>query len=542
MSKSSHPDDPAHKKIAFRVDASLHIGNGHVMRCLTLATALQEQGAECHFICREHPGNLVEQIRRCGFAVAVLPIGDPDFRPHSHDSESLQAHAVWLGTDWCKDAKMTYSVLRSVHPDWLVIDHYALGSAWEQAMRPHVDRLMVIDDLADRPHDCDLLLDQNLGRVTADYAGLVPARCTVLTGSHYALLRPEFAELRKYSLQRRKVPRLHQLLISMGGVDQLNATGQVLDTLRQCLLPEDCRIIVVMGLHAPWLHKVLTQANDMPWPCEVQVNVSDMAQLMADSDLAIGAAGGTAWERCALGLPTLIVTLARNQERGAIALGKARAAFVINGIGSIAEAVPKLLATISGAELTQMSDKSSILCDGRGTQRVVTSLVDYGCRVRPMEESDLVNVLRWRNHPDVRRFMYARHEISPAEHRAWYERTLKDRRRHLMIVEDESGSIGFAQFTEQEGRSADWGFYAAPDAPPRIGTKLGTAALNHAFHQLEFDKVCGEAIAFNERSIALHRKLGFRDEGVLLDHYFDGDRYHDVYRFGMLASDWDQQH
>lgn len=363
----------AMSSIAFRVDASLQIGSGHVMRCLTLATALREQGATCHFICREHTGNLIDQIRDRGFAVIALVTDGLDLPSAAQDGKSLPAHAAWLGVDWQTDAKATRDVLQSISADWLVVDHYALDRAWEQALRPHCAQLMVIDDLADRLHDCDLLLDQNLGREIADYVDLVPATCTVLTGPHYALLRPEFAALREYSLQRRRPPQLRRLLITMGGVDQSNATGQVLDALRRCPLPQDCRITVVMGLHGPWLAKVQAQAADFPWPCEVKVNVSDMAQLMADSDLAIGAAGSTSWERCALGLPTLMVVLAANQREAAANLQKKGAASIMSLHDSYNN-LKAALSLMSNAFLETQSGNAASLVDANGTMRVTQAL------------------------------------------------------------------------------------------------------------------------------------------------------------------------
>lgn len=529
--------------IVFRADASLQIGSGHVMRCLTLATALREHGVVCHFICREHPGDLINQIRDLGFAVTALVTGSLDLQAVEKNGESLPAHAAWLGVDWQTDAEATRDVLQPLSPDWLVVDHYALDRAWEQALRPHCAQLMVIDDLADRPHDCDLLLDQNLGRAMADYAKLVPATSKVLTGTRYALLRPEFAALRDYSLRRRHPPKLQQLLINMGGVDQADATGQVLETLRQCPLPQDCHITVVMGLNAPWLATVLTLAADLPWPCEVKVNVNDMAQLMADSDLAIGAAGGTSWERCVLGLPTLIVVVAANQKPGAMALTEAHAAVLLNDADPYNATVLSMqLETLDGLKLARLSKAASDLVDGSGTRRVVASMLRPDWRVRSMRNEDLADVLQWRNHPDVRRFMYTQHEIGLAEHRIWYEQVSQDQRRHLLIVEDGRKSVGFVQLTEEGCGEAKWGFYAAPSMPKGSGRRLGVTALNYAFLGLGFHKVCGEAIAFNHRSINLHRNLGFRDAGVLQDKYFDGSRYYDVYRFELLASEWREQH
>lgn len=361
--------------VAFRVDASLQIGSGHVMRCLTLASALREQGADCHFLCREHPGDLIDHIRGMGFAATTLAKKDLDLPPAAQDGESLPSHASWLGTSWQADAEATCDALRSLSPDWLVVDHYALDRRWELALRPLCVRLMVIDDLADRSHECDLLLDQNLGRGDEDYTDLVPATCTILTGARHALVRPEFAALRPYSLQRRKRPQLGSLLITMGGVDQSNATGQVLDALSQCPLPRNCGITVVMGLHAPWLAQVQAQAANFPRPCGVKVNIRDMAELMADSDLAIGAAGGTSWERCVLGLPTLMVALAENQQKIAAALEEADAAVRIHL--SAPNTISKHLTLLMQQPnlLLRMSTLAAKVTDGCGLQSVIGALL-----------------------------------------------------------------------------------------------------------------------------------------------------------------------
>ena len=359
-------------RVAIRTDASLDIGSGHVMRCLTLADALKVEGADCHFICRAHYGHMIELIRQRGHTVTALPVGQP-FPAKTNDPMPQPAHAAWLGCDWQTDAEQMVSMLADLQPDWLVVDHYALDQRWEEALSHHYRKLLVIDDLADRPHRCDLLLDQNMGRQPHDYAGLVPTNCQVLTGPHYALLHPEFAALRAYSLQRRQAqPSLRHLLISMGGVDQPNATGQVLQALTTCALPADCRITVVMGLTAPWLINVRELAAQMAWPTEVVVNVTDMAQRMADSDLAIGAAGSTSWERCCLGLPTLMVVLAANQQASAQALKNANAVYLIGGEGDIATHLPLALKklTISDCK-SRMSLAASAVSDGQGIVKIL---------------------------------------------------------------------------------------------------------------------------------------------------------------------------
>lgn len=367
-------------RIVFRVDASMAIGIGHVMRCMTLAEALRDRGADCRFVCRAHAGNLVDLIRQRGFETHALPVQRSDCSSRSADERlggKETPHAAWLGTDWATDAAQTKVSLGETAVDWLIVDHYALDARWEKQLRSVCHRLMAIDDLADREHDCDLLLDQNLGRATADYAGLVPLGCTVLAGPKYALLRPEFAGLRDYSLARRATPKLRHLLITMGGVDQANATGKVLDALRACPLPADCRLTVVMGPHAPWLNQIRAKALHMPWMTEVLENVQDMAQLMADSDLAIGAAGSTTWERCCLGLPGVVFVLAENQIENSKALQEAKAAIVAPAFLTSPTVIEAALTFGLHDIIVRYQDYSrngAAICDGCGTYRVVDIL------------------------------------------------------------------------------------------------------------------------------------------------------------------------
>jgi UDP-2,4-diacetamido-2,4,6-trideoxy-beta-L-altropyranose hydrolase len=357
-------------KIAFRTDASLAIGSGHVMRCLTLADALKAHGADCHFISRAHPGHLLEVIEQRGHKVHRLAA------PLSHvEKAQAPAHAAWLGSTWQTDAADTAAMLADLQPDWLVVDHYALDQRWEEALALHYRKLLIIDDLADRAHHCDLLLDQNLGRQAAHYAPWVPAHCRVLTGPKYALLRPEFAALRSYSLQRRQAqPALLKLLITMGGVDQPNATEQVLQALKTGALPADCSITVVMGLRAPWLQNVKQLAAQMPWPTEVVVNINDIAQRMADSDLAIGAGGSTSWERCCMGLPTLMVVLADNQKEATAQLQKAGAASCLEFTSLLHQDLHNQLRGLIAqpALISKMSNCACSITNGLGTERIIS--------------------------------------------------------------------------------------------------------------------------------------------------------------------------
>lgn len=351
-------------KVIFRVDASLRIGTGHVMRCITLADELIATGAQCQFICREHEGHLIDQLRSRGFVVYALEV-----LSSSDLANPNLAHSDWLGATQEDDAAQCERILADIRPDLLVVDHYGLDMRWERSLSPYCGMLMVIDDLADRQHACDILLDQTFGRECADYQLLVSNECLILCGSQYALLRPEFARYRTDSLSRRDHPSLRELLITMGGIDIDNVTGRVLDLLNNSALPSDCQITIVMGHNAPWLDDVKKAVSKMPWQTQVLVGVTNMAQLMAKSDLAIGAAGATAWERCCLGLPTVLLVLADNQKKIAAGLHASGAAELVD-LRFMSAQAGFSSRIFEVKTLQKMSKAASDVTDGKGAERV----------------------------------------------------------------------------------------------------------------------------------------------------------------------------
>lgn len=366
-------------RVVFRVDASREIGTGHVMRCLTLADAIEATGGECHFICREHPGNMIDVIRGKGYRVDVLPSSGVG-GPHHSSAPGMTGpdYSSWLGATQEQDAVTTAAYLAPDVVDWLVVDHYALDARWECMLKPHYRRLMVIDDLADRNHHCDLLLDQTYGRNPQDYQTWISGNCILLCGADYALLRAEFESLRPYSLERRnRLSRLDQLLVSMGGVDKCNLTGDVLQAIEASELPNNFGITVVMGEGAPWLDSVRRQVECMSHTTELRVGVSDMAELMAMSDLAIGAAGTSSWERCCVGLPTVMVVAAENQAGVAAGLQEAGAALLIKDSRRIMSELPGLLKALSSPQyLRSLAAAAGRIIDGKGAARVMRHLVN----------------------------------------------------------------------------------------------------------------------------------------------------------------------
>lgn len=414
--------------VTFRADASVEIGTGHVMRCLTLARALRDRGHRCRFVCRDLPGHLGARIAEAGFALVLLPAPKPGFRPAPDDP----AHAAWAAVPWSVDAAETRAAADGA--DVLIVDHYAFDARWEAAACPEGARLVVLDDLADRPHRADLLLDQNLGRRAADYDRLLPPGAERLIGPRYALLRPEFAAARPAALAARAARgfRLSRVLVSMGGIDLPNATGKVLTALAA---HPDLRVTVVMGAAAPALAAVRAKAAALPSPAEVLVNVADMAALMAEADLAIGAAGGTSWERCALGLPALMTVLADNQKEAAVALEAAGAAIDLGRV-EVGDFAGRLAVALDRARvpavLADMSEAAGSATDGRGAARVIAAL-ERPLALRPATEADATPIWHWRRALPAEQF---RGGPTPplAEHLDWFARALGDPKRRLFVA------------------------------------------------------------------------------------------------------------
>ena len=359
--------------IVFRADSSPQIGTGHIMRCLTLANQLKFKGYRCTFVCRELPEYLSDLILRQCHSLVLLPRSKTVFvQPRN---SAYDAYAHWLGVPWYEDVVQTKEVISALKPDWLVVDHYALDSKWESQFSTCVGNIMVIDDLANRPHECNLLLDQNLGRTKFDYENFLPHSCKRLIGPKFAVLRPEFPALREKSLERRKNPELKRILISMGGVDRANVTGQVLEAIAKSSLLSSTTLDIVLGPAAPHLKQICQWVTRMRVEATVGVGVSNMSERMSLADVSIGASGGTSWERCCLGVPSLVVALEKNQVLSAAALESAGAALNIVDAQSIQRALCVLSCDLRQADrLARMSKAAARITDGFGVGRVVEAM------------------------------------------------------------------------------------------------------------------------------------------------------------------------
>lgn len=357
-------------KVIIRTDDSLLIGSGHVMRCKTLADELRKRGSEVRFICRDHPGNLVPLLRADCYSVTVLP--PPDslnvVQPDKPD------YSAWLGVEQSEDAEQTIEALGDFEPDWLVVDHYGLDESWEKRLRGNVDKIFVIDDLANRRHECDVLLNQNLlDNLDNAYQELIPNHCRKLLGPKFALLRPEFREARETLRKRDGIIR--RILVFFGGVDPTGETEKALEAL-DILGRPDIAVDVVVGSNNPNGEKIEAICRGMS-NVTFHQQISNMAELMAAADLAIGAGGTTSWERCCLGLPSLIITLSANQHPIAKAISDAKAAFYLGASPNVqAVEIENFVRDLTHRQnlLLEANAKSKVLVDARGSERIVDTV------------------------------------------------------------------------------------------------------------------------------------------------------------------------
>ena len=335
-------------KIVFRVDSSSQIGIGHLMRCLTLANEQNDKNNEIFFVCRDLPGNFSSFIK---YPVFLLP--------NSNSFRSNVLYLNWLGATQKEDSEQTISVIPK-NIDLLIIDSYSLDHNWHKKLRPFTKKIMVIDDLGDGIYDCDILLNQNLSAKASDYKDKAPYGCQLLLGCDFALLRPEFQSLRREALIKRKHTKvIKNILISMGGADISNKTFEVLKEI-----PSYLDVVVVLSSQSQYNNSIIDFARNKS-NIKVIIDADNMAKLMFDADLAIGAGGSTSWERCCMGLPTLLYVSAENQNSNAENLQQLGAVKIVDNLKINLETILNNLNIWKS-----MSERAKNVCDGAGVKRI----------------------------------------------------------------------------------------------------------------------------------------------------------------------------
>ena len=360
-------------KVVIRADSSYEIGTGHIMRCLTLAKAMRKAGNLVYFICRELDGNINSYLDELGFNVIRLH-GEME-TPTGQAAEGRPQHHQWLHTTWEHDAEQTKKSISTMgeRPDWVIVDHYGLDIHWQLAIRCVADRIFVIDDLADRQHDCEVLLDQNLHKNMAmRYNRKVPGDCVKLLGPDYAMLQAEYESARKESAPRSG--HINRILIYFGGADQQGLTKISLEAALEAT-SEEVTIDVVCSLNSPDL-KTIEEIAKCHANVQLHCGLPSLAPLILKADLAIGASGATSWERCLLGLPTIVITLALNQLETAEELHNQG---IIDYLGyqddvTIGMLTKRLKYYIDEGLDIEWSQRCTSIVDGQGTQRVLSAL------------------------------------------------------------------------------------------------------------------------------------------------------------------------
>jgi UDP-2,4-diacetamido-2,4,6-trideoxy-beta-L-altropyranose hydrolase len=440
--------------IAFRTDATSQIGTGHFMRCLTLAEALKKQGGQIRFVSRGLPTHLRDMLATKGMQFASL-----DIETTESIGEDL-THAQWLGTSQVQDAQVTMQALSDQQWDWIVVDHYALDARWENVLRASTKQIMVIDDIADRQHDCDVLLDQNYyADMQTRYDGKVPAHCQQLLGPRYALLRDEFRKLREQVKPR--TGKVKRILVFFGGVDAGNYTGVAVDALAGLDI-KGVDVDVVIGAQHPYRPQIEAACATQRYACHVQT--TRMAELMAAADLAIGAGGSATWERCCLGLPTLSICVAANQQKQIA--DAAQEGFLYSPVIDTDLAVViqnHTTALLENDHLRRLiSHRAMQAVDGRGVLHIIGNLGCSGMVMRKANEEDSPKLFEWRNHPSIRSASRNVDPITWENHQNWFASVLGSQDRVLLIGRIGETPIGVVRFDRQES-CAEVSIYLVPD-------------------------------------------------------------------------------
>ena len=447
------------------------MGGGHVMRCLTLADAVSEAGATITFIASVIAPALASRIERRGHRLLRIPCSPELQRPAQKWEEPPLSDEAQVA-----DAEATRAA--AGRADWAVVDHYLLDRCWHSAARDFADRILVIDDLANRSYDCDLLLDQTFGRATEDYCARVPQHAKVLAGSAFALLRPEFARERPAALERRKTAEpVRRILVSTGTADAGGMTAEIVEKVLE-VAPE-CAIDAVVGSSAPSADRLRQLARTRPL-LSVHVDTDQMARLMRDADIAVGAAGSTSWERCCLGLPSIVLVLADNQRKGADEIRAAGAAIAVAGKEDVAAALGRLCGV--PALRARMSAAAFAIVDGEGVNRARDLLLERASptsefSLRPARADDSRKVWLWRNDYATRSWSQTSDPIAWQDHEGWWRSALASSERELLIAEIEGAPIAALRFDRTPDRGAEVSINLASSAR---GSGLGGQILAQA--------------------------------------------------------------
>jgi len=499
-------------EVVFRTDASVKIGSGHVMRCLTLAEALMKNGVSVTFISRNQTGNLNWLISKKGFKIVELHQPESDKTDKCKNREKGDVYMEWLGVSETADAKDTIHALKNDNLDWLIVDHYSLSEKWENKLRPYVKNIMVIDDLANRRHDCDMLLDQNLFEdMETRYDDIIKVGCTKLLGPEYALLRPGFAEARKSLKPHRG--SVERVFVFFGGSDPFNFTVKTLTALSNPKY-EKLHIDVVIT-ESNVFKEEISLLVEIRKNTNLYENIDNIYSIMIMADLAFGAGGMNTWERLCLRLPTLAISFSENQK---IQLEGIKSEFAVDYFGEVAEIDDQLFEEKIVSFLHKFSrdknqvDETFALVDGYGFQMVTDWLIgdlsNQRWEVKNATDKDIELYWNWANDEQVRNNALNKEPFTWKTHIEWFRNKLTDHKCSLYLIFIENNPIGQVRFDVED-------YFARIDysiARQFRGRKLGRKVLGLAIEKFEkFNsiKLLGEVLTGNTASAKIFKSLGF---------------------------------
>lgn len=311
--------------VIIRVDASLIIGAGHVMRCLVMAAELSNNGMTPLFVCRAHQGHMADKIKSCGYEISILP-------ERSTNVEALN-YASWLGADWEIDADETIEIINLKQANWVIVDHYGIEIRWEARVKRSTDaKIMIIDGLANRIHEGDILLDPSFSiHGEQRWSSQINKSCKLLVGPHYALLRKEFVSESEKIKKSENIAK--RIFVSFGAMDIRNVTFKVLDVILNLEL-HDINIDVVVGPGNPHISNLINAYGKFKF-VQIYVDPQNVAKLMVNADIGISAGGGMLMEQCYLQVPTIVISTAANQVGSALAMHEQGAIHYMGDIGNV---------------------------------------------------------------------------------------------------------------------------------------------------------------------------------------------------------------
>lgn len=487
-------------KVYFRVDASIHIGSGHVMRCLSLANQLHKSGYDIVFVIRPQNGDLSAYIAELGFKVIKLNRLNTFTSPRSTDD-----YKSWLQVTEIQDAKEFLSI--ALDAEIVVVDHYGINLAWEEFVKSSIAcKLVVIDDLV-RQHNADLIIDQTYGVDPNEYLSHSAVKY-VLTGSEYALLNTQFSVFHKLAVEERKAKNTHKLMISMGGVDKPNATLKVLEALSMRETKFDTTVL--LSERAPHFHSVSSfcKGNE-DWVRHITFS-ENMAELMLKHTIAIGAPGSTSWERTCIGLPSILIPLAENQKKICDTLVSEKAVLSL----SLNEISKKLKTKLDELLLNfeDMRKKNLEICDGLGTKRVVTAIrcLNVGeVTLKKATAENIRQVYDWQSLPQTRRYANDTRVPTWSDHKAWMQEKLKSDSDFFYIINFDDNEVGVIRLDQTCPKRYLISIYISPIYFGKGIAKKALSVIDILHPNIE---IIAEVLEANIASQTLFKAAGYKRE------------------------------